>query len=182
MTDETRARFLAGIAAQVPAERVAEVHLFGAIRQGGQESGVAVIAVHREEPAPGDVELEQDVDVEPEVPAEHEIHAEPDGSVPVAVVNRAAGFGAYEVFNRNQLPFHFIWRMLGQGTYAVGIEPSTNRTSGRLPARESGELIILQPGETRTYDLEVGALAGNDAIEAFAERVGKAASRQDGKK
>lgn len=45
MTDETKARFLAGIAAQVPADRVAEVHLFGAIRQGGQESGVAVIAV-----------------------------------------------------------------------------------------------------------------------------------------
>lgn len=50
MTDETRARFLAGIAAQVPAGRVAEVHLFGAIRQGGQESGVAVIAVR----LPGD--------------------------------------------------------------------------------------------------------------------------------
>jgi len=48
MTDETKARFLAGIAAQVPAERVAEVHLFGAIRQGGQESGVAVVAVDRE--------------------------------------------------------------------------------------------------------------------------------------
>jgi hypothetical protein len=48
MTDETRARFLAGIASQVPADRVAEVHLFGAIRQGGQESGVAVVAVHRE--------------------------------------------------------------------------------------------------------------------------------------
>ena len=45
MTDETRARFLAGIAARVPADRVTEVHLFGAIRQGGQESGVAVIAV-----------------------------------------------------------------------------------------------------------------------------------------
>ena len=48
MTDETRARFLAGIAAHVPADRVAEVHLFGAIRQGGQESGVAVVAVDRE--------------------------------------------------------------------------------------------------------------------------------------
>jgi len=46
MTDETRTRFLAGIAAHVPADRVAEVHLFGAIRQGGQESGVAVVAVH----------------------------------------------------------------------------------------------------------------------------------------
>ena len=78
MTDETRARFLAGIAAHVPAERVAEVHLFGAIRQGGQESGVAVIAVHREAPAPDDVEMEQDVDVEPEVGEEHELHAQPD--------------------------------------------------------------------------------------------------------
>lgn len=102
---------------------------------------------------------------------EHEISAEPDGSVPVAIANRAAAFGAYEVFNRKQLPFHFIWRMLGQGTYVVGIEPSTNRTSGRLPARESGELIILQPGETRTYDLELGALVGNDAIDQFAARV-----------
>ena len=48
MTEETRARFLAGIAAQLPVERVEEVHLFGAIRQGGMESGVAVIAVARE--------------------------------------------------------------------------------------------------------------------------------------
>jgi hypothetical protein len=46
MTDEIRARFLAGIAAQIPADDVAEVHLFGAIRQGGQESGVAVVAVN----------------------------------------------------------------------------------------------------------------------------------------
>ena len=45
MTNETRARFLAAIAAQLPADRIAEVHLFPAIRQGGMESGVAVIAV-----------------------------------------------------------------------------------------------------------------------------------------
>jgi hypothetical protein len=78
MTDETRARFLAGIAAQVPADRVAEVHLFGAIRQGGQESGVAVIAVRLEEPHSDDVELEQAVEVEPEVGVEHEFHARPE--------------------------------------------------------------------------------------------------------
>ena len=51
MTDETRARFLAAIAAQLPAERIVEVHLFPAIRQGGMESGVAVIAVERAEDA-----------------------------------------------------------------------------------------------------------------------------------
>jgi hypothetical protein len=46
--DETRARFLAAIAKQLPAERIAEVHLFAAIRQGGAESGVAVIALEPE--------------------------------------------------------------------------------------------------------------------------------------
>jgi hypothetical protein len=102
---------------------------------------------------------------------EHEVAAEADGSVPVAVVNRGLGLGAYEVFRRDQLPHHFVWRMLGEGTYVVGIEPSTNRTAGRLDARERGELIELDPGESRTYDLELGALAGEDEIASFAARV-----------
>jgi hypothetical protein len=46
--DETRTRFLAAIAKQLPAERIAEAHLFAAIRQGGVESGVAVIALEQE--------------------------------------------------------------------------------------------------------------------------------------
>ena len=47
MTDETRARFLSAIAAQLPADRIVEAHLFPAIRQGGMESGVAVLAMER---------------------------------------------------------------------------------------------------------------------------------------
>jgi hypothetical protein len=102
---------------------------------------------------------------------EHDVHGEGDGSVPVAIVNRARGIGAYEVFNKTQLPRHFIWRMLGQGTYACGIEPSTNTTRGRLADKAAGELIVMEPGEIRPYDLELGALAGEQAIDAFAQRV-----------
>jgi hypothetical protein len=43
--DDTRLRFLKSIAAQLEVERIAEVHLFPAIRQGGMESGVAVLAL-----------------------------------------------------------------------------------------------------------------------------------------
>jgi hypothetical protein len=105
---------------------------------------------------------------------EHELASEDDGFVPVAVVNRRLGVGAYEVFRRDQLPHHFVWRMLGQGTYVVGIEPSTNRTAGRLDARARGELIELDPGEKRVYELELGALDGAEDIEAFASRVERA--------
>ena len=61
--------------------------------------------------------------------------------------------------------------MLGEGTYGVGIEPSTNRAAGRLDARERGELIELGTRESRRYELELGALDGAEAIASFRRRV-----------
>jgi hypothetical protein len=46
--DQTRERFLVAIAAQVPPERIAEIHFFSPIKQGGVESGVAVVAAAQE--------------------------------------------------------------------------------------------------------------------------------------
>jgi hypothetical protein len=102
---------------------------------------------------------------------EHDVIAEADGNVPVGIINRKRGIGAYEIFDARQLPAHFVWRMMGEGTYVVGIEPCTNRPAGRLDARERGELIILQPGETRRYELELGALTTMDEIDGFEQRV-----------
>jgi hypothetical protein len=51
MTEDTRRRFLGAIAEHVTAERVDEVRVFRPIRQGGQETGVAVIAVEPDPPA-----------------------------------------------------------------------------------------------------------------------------------
>ena len=48
MIDDTRRRFLLAIAQQVPADRVEEVRVFRPIRQGGQETGVGVVAVEPE--------------------------------------------------------------------------------------------------------------------------------------
>jgi hypothetical protein len=102
---------------------------------------------------------------------EHEIAAEQAGSVPVGVVNRALGLGVYQVFQREQLPHHTFWRMMGEDTYAVALEPGTNRDAGRWDAHERDELGYLAPGEIKTYDLEIGALAGAPAIDAFEARV-----------
>lgn len=50
MLSETRERFLRAILADVPAERVAEVHFFPPIKQNGVESGVAVVAAWPDAP------------------------------------------------------------------------------------------------------------------------------------
>jgi hypothetical protein len=49
---ETRERFIVAIAEQLAADRIAEIHFFNPIKQGGLESGVAVIALTPV--APGD--------------------------------------------------------------------------------------------------------------------------------
>ena len=46
--EPTRERFLLAIAGSLPAERFLELYFFAPIRQGGVESGVAVIAAHQE--------------------------------------------------------------------------------------------------------------------------------------
>jgi len=46
--EPTRERFLMAVAAALPPERFIELHFFAPIRQGGVETGVAVIAAHRD--------------------------------------------------------------------------------------------------------------------------------------
>jgi site-specific DNA recombinase len=104
---------------------------------------------------------------------EHSLQAEADGHVPVAIVNPKLGRGGqalYVIYDQQQMPNYIEWRMMGEGQYAVGIEPCTNGF-GRERLRQAGELIMLHPGERRVYDIEVGVLDGADEIEAFRKRV-----------
>ena len=54
---EGRDRFLREIAERLPPERLSELHLFTPMRQGGMESGVAVIAVEPEVAALSESEI-----------------------------------------------------------------------------------------------------------------------------
>lgn len=66
--EATRERFLVAIAASLPAERFIQLHFFSPIRQGGVESGVAVIAAHPERT--------EEIMVADAPPAEEECHSE----------------------------------------------------------------------------------------------------------
>lgn len=96
----------------------------------------------------------------------------PDGRVLATVVNADGDFAVYEDYRSDTLPYLFLWRMLGQGNYIVGLEPSTNGVAGRRDAQAKGELVVLEPGESRQYDLVVGALSGSDAVARHLTRHG----------
>jgi hypothetical protein len=60
---------------------------------------------------------------------------------------------------------------MGQGEYVVGLEPGTHRVEGRDVCRAAKTLTVLQPGEARDYDLEVGALPDAAAVADFQAEV-----------
>jgi hypothetical protein len=72
---EGRDRFLKAIAERLPVDRIEEVHVFPSIRQGGKESGAAVVAVRPQPEADGtaglgtrDSALAPEGEIEPQGP------------------------------------------------------------------------------------------------------------------
>ena len=57
---DPRERFLREITERIPAERIAEIHLFPPVRSGGRESGVAVIAAMADHSGSGGTDVMPD--------------------------------------------------------------------------------------------------------------------------
>ena len=61
-------------------------------------------------------------------------------------------------FLKKELPWLTNWQHWGKGEYVTGLEPGTNPPIGQAKARAQNELVFLEPGETRSYNLEMEVL------------------------
>ena len=94
----------------------------------------------------------------------HELQPDSQGQVEVRLVNPAfnqqsgvqAGLGVYLRYAKAEYPVFVEWKMMGEGLYVVGLEPANCHVEGRTKERQRGTLVMLEPGEVRTYRLEVG--------------------------
>ncbi|EAR26303.1 hypothetical protein A20C1_10489 [marine actinobacterium PHSC20C1] len=82
----------------------------------------------------------------------HTIGDEP--SARVRVTNPDLGLALVVEFSGLELPWLFQWKMVGQGHYALGIEPTnTANVFGRSSAREAGELTSIPAGQSVSYSV-----------------------------
>jgi len=58
-----------------------------------------------------------------------------------------------------QLPMLVQWKMPGAGVHVLGIEPANCYVEGRAAERARGTLMMLEPGESRTYELAIEVTA-----------------------
>lgn len=75
------------------------------------------------------------------------------------------GLGVYLKTKRSQLPKLIEWKQMGQSDYVVGVEPATWYPEGRSVARERGELIYINPGEIKEFEIELGICTGKPVTE-----------------
>lgn len=81
--------------------------------------------------------------------------------------NAQLGLAVALRFQKAQLPWLTNWQHWGKGEYVTGIEPGTHPPIGQAKAREQGTLLLLEPGESRTYDVEVEVLHNPAQISQF---------------
>jgi hypothetical protein len=99
----------------------------------------------------------------------HEMATDPAGNVRLALVNNALGdgLGVFLKYHKNTLPLFTQWKQMGFGAYALGLEPANCLVEGRIAERAAGRQQMLQSGEVRHYQLEIGVLEGIEEINAF---------------
>lgn len=85
-------------------------------------------------------------------------HDIPGGKVKAVLFNEKRKLGAYVAFDRAQFSHFGEWKMMGEGDYVVGLEPSNAIPEGRDVVRKRGELEFIQPGEKKVYELEIGVI------------------------
>jgi len=87
-----------------------------------------------------------------------DIETDESGFCTCGLENPKIGLSLNLRFIKKQLPCLTNWLHFGKGEYVVGLEPGTNPPVGQSRARQQNELILLAPGATRKYELEIQVL------------------------
>jgi hypothetical protein len=97
----------------------------------------------------------------------HDLAADEEGCARTALVNEDLGLALALRYRVRELPRFTEWKMTGQSTYVVGLEPANCRVEGRAAERAAGTLRMLAPGEAEVFSLELSVHSGRAAVEAL---------------
>jgi hypothetical protein len=102
---------------------------------------------------------------------DHDAVADEAGRVPAALINDRLALGVVVDYRAAEFPCLQQWQALGDGIYALGIEPASTRWGARHHASERDEIVWLEHGETRDYDTVVAVADGHEALAALEARI-----------
>ncbi len=103
-------------------------------------------------------------------------HVRTDGATASAALMNA-DWGLLFEWDAAAMPYLSQWKNTRQGIFVSGIEPGNCIPEGQNAARESGRLVMLQPGETQAFTLSMTVLDGEPALKAATDAIQASAER-----
>jgi hypothetical protein len=88
----------------------------------------------------------------------HDLPANSNGWAEMGLVNPDLGLKLSVRFEKVGLPNLIQWKMMGNSTYVLGIEPANCLVEGRHKERERGTLQFIQPGEKKDTRVEISVI------------------------
>jgi hypothetical protein len=105
-----------------------------------------------------------------EAVAQIDVEKDESGRSGCGLYNEKLGIALALYFKKDQLPWLTNWQHWGNGEYVTGLEPGTNPPIGQAKAREQNQLIQLQPGEKKVYELDFEVLSDESSIREFLKK------------
>jgi hypothetical protein len=99
--------------------------------------------------------------------AAFDIHADSNGECVCGIHNEVLELAVTLTFKKTELPWLTNWQHWGPGEYVTGIEPGTHPPVGQARARRENNLIFIQPGESRSYNVKLAVLNDTSSISNF---------------
>lgn len=103
----------------------------------------------------------------------HENTPDADGFGYAAVINDELGMGCYVKYKLDTLPLLIHWKNMCAHDYVIGLEPSNTYIKGRKEERENGTLPVMEPYETKVFQVSIGILDGAEEIREFESKLVK---------
>lgn len=98
--------------------------------------------------------IEEPSPVRPEEVFFHDLNTDDSGQAYAGIYNPEFEMRLRYTFNTAQLPHLTQWKLMASGQYVMGLEPSNVPLMPRSKLRENGLLPILEPGESREFEIE----------------------------
>jgi hypothetical protein len=85
----------------------------------------------------------------------HDLPAATQGWAQISLVNPDLGMKLSVRYEKAGLPNLIQWKMMGNNTYVLGLEPANCLVEGRQKERERGTLQFIQPSEKKDFRVEI---------------------------
>lgn len=85
----------------------------------------------------------------------HTMRTDAEGNAKVTLQNRKLGISLSLKFDTKTLPYLWQWKMMGQGEYVLGLEPTNVCWNNRKEMKENNSLLYLMPGEESVNTIEI---------------------------